>query len=60
MLTLADDMLLGDLTAHQKLKLIAEAEIDRPYKKVKNLSIPINNEAIDIKAFLVKSIVDKI
>lgn len=60
LLTLADDMLLGSLTAHQKLKLIAEAEIDRPYKKAKNLSIPLCSEVIDIKAFLIKSIVDKI
>ena len=60
LLNLADDMLLGSLTAHQKLKIIAEAEIDRPYKKAKNLSIPLCSEAIDIKAFLIKSIVDKI
>lgn len=58
--TLARDMLLGKLDGNQLLKILAEAEIDSHYKKMKKRPISIVNSTVNIKSILIKSVTDEI
>lgn len=60
LLTLSSDMLLGELSVTKQLSVVAEAEANQPYKKLPKKEISIANKSLNIKALLVKAIVDRV
>ncbi len=60
LVTLANDMLLGDVPTSKRLSIVAEAEGNRLYKKPSHRKVPLKNAELDISAVLVKAIVDRI